>query len=158
MRKSYGWRYAHRWLYRHTTYHGCFKEKPILGHISTFGGHPISAAAALANLKVLTGSGLIDEVEGKAELFKKYLRHPGIREIRNVGLLIAVEFESFEIVKEVIDRALERGVLTDWFLFHNNCMRLAPPLIITEPEIQMACDIILSAVEDVFYSEEKRKC
>ena len=134
------------------------KKKPILGHISTFGGHPISAAAALANLKVLTGSGLIEAVEGKAELFKKYLRHPAIREIRNVGLLMAVEFESFEIVKEVLDKALELGVLTDWFLFHNNCMRLAPPLIITEPEIQIACDIILSAVEDVLYSEEMRKC
>ncbi len=125
------------------------KTKPILGHISTFGGHPVSAAAALANLKVLTESGLISEVDAKAKLFKKYLRHSAIREIRNKGLLMAVAFESFEIIKAVIDRAMELGLLTDWFLFRNNTLRLAPPLIITEAEIKSACTLLLAAIDDV---------
>src|SRR5680860_541945 len=157
MCKSHGWRYAHRWLYRPTTYHGCFKEKTDPGAYLDLWRPPHKCGGGIGKPESVDGSGLIDEVEGKAELFKKHLRHPAVTEIRNVGLLMAVEFESFEIVKAVIDRALELGVLTDWFLFHNNCMRLAPPLIITEPEIHMACDIILSAVEDVLYSEEKRK-
>lgn len=123
------------------------KKKPILGHITTFGGHPVSAAAALATLEVLKENPWIDEVEHKANLFKKYLNHPAIQEIRNKGLMMAVEFESFELVKAIIDNALELGILTDWFLFHNNALRLAPPLIITEEEIRIACDIILEAIE-----------
>ncbi|SDE23994.1 Acetylornithine/succinyldiaminopimelate/putrescine aminotransferase [Pricia antarctica] len=132
------------------------KRKPILGHISTFGGHPVSAAAALANLNVLTESRLIEEVETKAELFKKYLRHPAILEIRNMGLLMAVEFKSFEIVKAVIDRAMEMGLLTDWFLFRNNALRLAPPLIISEAEIKSACGRLLAAVDDVLASGQRK--
>lgn len=132
------------------------KKKPILGHISTFGGHPVSAAAALANLKVLTESGLIAQVETKAGLFKEYLKHPAIRKIRSMGLLMAVEFESFEIVKAVIDRSMERGLLTDWFLFRNKALRLAPPLIISEAEIMSACEIMLSAIDDVWYQVSKK--
>ena len=125
------------------------KRKPILGHISTFGGHPVSATAAMANLKVLIESTLIEQVDHKAELFRKYLKHPAIKEIRNMGLLMAVQFVSFEIVKAIIDRAMELGLLTDWFLFRSNALRLAPPLIITEAEIKSACELILSAVDDV---------
>lgn len=133
------------------------KTKPILGHISTFGGHPVSAAASLATLEVLTEGTLIEAVEDKAELFKEYLDHPAIREIRNKGLLMAVEFESFEMAKAVIDKALELGVLTDWFLFRNNALRLAPPLIITEPEIKMACNLLIKAIEATVSVREKGK-
>ena len=125
------------------------KENPILGHITTFGGHPVSAAAALATINIIKSQNLIDQVESKAELFKSELKHPAIKEIRNKGLMMAVAFESFEVLKPIIDRAIELGVVTDWFLFCDNAMRIAPPLIITEDEIKMARKIILQAIDDV---------
>ena len=131
------------------------KKKPVLGHITTFGGHPVSAAASLATLEVLREGTLIDEVEYKANLFKEYLRHPAIREIRNKGLMMAVEFETFDIVKSIIDKALELGILTDWFLFHNNALRIAPPLVITEQEIKTACDRIIDAINESLYAPQK---
>ena len=131
------------------------KKKPVLGHITTFGGHPVSAAASLATLEVLREGTLIDEVEYKATLFKEFLRHPAIREIRNKGLMMAVEFETFDLVKSIIDKALKLGVLTDWFLFHNNALRIAPPLVITEQEIKTASDRIIDAINESLYSPQK---
>ncbi len=126
-----------------------FEDNPILGHISTFGGHPMSAVAAKATIDVIYEENLLDAVQEKADLIKSMLVHPQIREIRNVGLLMAVTFDSFEVLKPIIDRAIELGVLTDWFLFNDNSLRIAPPLIITESEIKKACSIILQAIEDV---------
>lgn len=126
-----------------------FKENPILGHITTFGGHPVSAAASLATLKVIEEDKLLSEVEKKASLFKSLLVHDHIKEIRNCGLMMAVEFESFDILKEVIDKAIELGVVTDWFLFCDNSMRIAPPLIISEEEIKKACKMILQAIDSI---------
>jgi acetylornithine/succinyldiaminopimelate/putrescine aminotransferase len=126
---------------------GVFKNNPLLGHISTFGGHPVSAAASLATIQVIYDENLLEEVEEKAYLFKKLLVHPKIKSIRNKGLMMAVEFESFEVLKPIIDRAIERGVITDWFLFCDDSMRIAPPLVITLEEIEKACSIILEAVE-----------
>ena len=125
------------------------KENPILGHITTFGGHPVSAAASLATINIIKNQNLIAGVASKAALFKSELQHPAIKEIRNKGLMMAVAFDSFDILKPVIDRAIELGVVTDWFLFCDNAMRIAPPLIITEDEIKMACKIILQAIDDV---------
>lgn len=122
-----------------------FANNPILGHISTFGGHPVSAAASLATIQVLTSEGLIEQVEQKANLIKSLLVHPRIKRIRNKGLMMAVEFESFDVLKRIIDRALDMGVLTDWFLFCDDSMRIAPPLTISEEEIRNACNIILEA-------------
>lgn len=119
------------------------KSNPILGHITTFGGHPVSCAAALATLEVILEENLISEVENKANLFKKLLIHPKIKQIRNKGLLMAVEFENFDILKKIIDNAIENGIITDWFLFCDNAMRIAPPLIITNQQIEEACAIIL---------------
>jgi len=116
-----------------------FKNNPILGHITTFGGHPVSCAAALATINVIKSENLIDTVESKATFFKKHLNHPSIKEIRNMGLMMAVEFESFDVLKPIIDRAIELGVITDWFLFCDNSMRIAPPLVITEEEIVESC-------------------
>ncbi|MCS5489224.1 aspartate aminotransferase family protein [Algoriphagus limi] len=125
-----------------------FKNNPLLGHITTFGGHPVSAAASLATIQILQEENLISLVEGKAKLFRELLKHPKIKAIRNKGLMMAVEFESFEVLKPIIDRAIELGVITDWFLFCDDSMRIAPPLTITEDEIRTACNLILQAIED----------
>ena len=126
---------------------GVFKNNPILGHITTFGGHPVSAAASLATLKVISEENLLENVNRKAQIFKDLLVHPKIKEVRNQGLLMAVEFEDFDTLKPIIDRAIEKGIITDWFLFCDNSMRLAPPLIITEEEIRKACKIILESID-----------
>ena len=123
------------------------KENPVLGHITTFGGHPVSTAASLATLETLLKENIIDQVEKKALLFKSLLKHPIIKEIRNKGLLMAVEFESFDILKRIIDRSLEIGIITDWFLFCNNSMRIAPPLTISEIEIREVCHKLLGSIE-----------
>jgi acetylornithine/succinyldiaminopimelate/putrescine aminotransferase len=123
------------------------KHDPILGHITTFGGHPVSCAASLATLRTVREGNLLAEVARKAELFRELLAHPQIREIRSCGLLMAAEFASFDRLKTVIDRAISLGVLTDWFLFCDNSMRIAPPLTITEEEIRHACRLIRQAME-----------
>lgn len=127
---------------------GVFKNNPLLGHITTFGGHPVSAAASLATIQILQEEELINQVENKANLFRELLVHPKIKAIRNKGLMMAVEFESFEVLKPFIDRAIELGVITDWFLFCDDSMRIAPPLTITMDEIRTACRLILQAIEE----------
>ncbi|WP_192350232.1 aspartate aminotransferase family protein [Algoriphagus sp. Y33] len=131
---------------------GVFKNNPILGHITTFGGHPVSSAASLATIQILLEEKLIEAVEEKAELFKSLLVHPKIKSIRNKGLLMAVEFESFDVLKPIIDRAIELGVITDWFLFCDDSMRIAPPLTITAGQIREACAVILKSIEKIFPS------
>lgn len=124
------------------------RNDPILGHITTFGGHPVSAVASLATLQTIKQERLAEQAETKARIFKKLLQHPAIREIRNLGLMMAVEFESFSKLKKIIDRAIQLGLLTDWFLYCDNSMRIAPPLIINESEIEEACQIILQAIDE----------
>jgi acetylornithine/N-succinyldiaminopimelate aminotransferase len=119
---------------------------PVLGHITTFGGHPLCCAAGLASLQVLLESGWIEQVKQKEALFHSLLVHPTIRTVRSAGLLIAVEFESFDKNKSVIDACITSGLLTDWYLFAPHCLRIAPPLSITETEIEIACSIILSSI------------
>jgi acetylornithine/N-succinyldiaminopimelate aminotransferase len=126
---------------------GALKENPILGHITTFGGHPVCCAAGLAALEVLLSENLIAGVAEKETLFKKLLIHPAIKELRGKGLMLAAEFESFDLNKKIIDRCIENGVITDWFLHCSNSMRIAPPLIITNEEIEKACGVILEAIE-----------
>ena len=125
---------------------GVFKNNPILGHITTFGGHPVSAAASLATLNVILDEKLLEQVNRKAKIFKDLLVHPKIKEVRSQGLMMAVEFADFDTLKPIIDRAIEKGIITDWFLFCDNSMRIAPPLIITEEEIRKACSIILESI------------
>ena len=120
-------------------------ENPVLGHITTFGGHPLSCAAGMAAMKVLVDQNLVSTVNQKSELFSSMLQKSG-RPLRRAGLLMAVEFESFEENKAVIDCCLGMGVLTDWFLFAPHCLRIAPPLTISESEIRLACDVINTAV------------
>lgn len=123
-----------------------FKNNPILGHITTFGGHPVSCAASLATLNVIFEENLLEKVKAKAQVFKELLVHEQIKEVRNQGLMMAVEFENFETLKPIIDRAIVGGIITDWFLFCDNSMRIAPPLIITDEEIRKACSAILSVI------------
>jgi acetylornithine/succinyldiaminopimelate/putrescine aminotransferase len=125
-----------------------FKTNPILGHITTFGGHPVSCAAAIASLKIILEEKLHEQVKRKAQLFRELLVHPEIREIRGVGLFMAVELRDFEQVKRVIDLAVTKGLVTDWFLFHDSAFRIAPPLIVTEEQIKTACNILLEAIDE----------
>jgi acetylornithine/N-succinyldiaminopimelate aminotransferase len=122
------------------------KDNPILGHITTFGGHPVCCAAGLAALHVLLTQKLIDGVEEKGQLFHQLLVHPAIKQIRGKGLMLAVELENFVFNKKVIDRCIENGLIVDWFLHCDNSMRIAPPLIITNDEIKQACAIIIEAI------------
>jgi len=125
-----------------------FKTNPILGHITTFGGHPVSCAAAVASLKTIVDEKLYVKVKQKGQLFRDLLVHPEIKEIRGVGLFMAVELKSFDQVKKVIDIAVSKGLVTDWFLFHDSAFRIAPPLIITEKQIKEACNILLEAIDE----------
>ena len=124
------------------------KSNPILGHITTFGGHPVSCAASLKTLEIILRDNLAEQVTDKEKLFRHYLKHSAIKEIRSSGLFMAVELNSFETVKKVITCCLENGLITDWFLFCDNALRIAPPLIITHDEIKMACEIIVAAIEE----------
>lgn len=124
-----------------------FRNNPILGHITTFGGHPVSCAASLATLRVIRDQQLAQAANGKGELIKSLLIHPKIKEIRGQGLMLAAEMESFEVLKSVIDKCIHAGVVTDWFLFCDNSMRIAPPLIISETQIREAIQTILTALD-----------
>jgi len=125
-----------------------FQDNPILGHITTFGGHPVTAAASLATLKVLLRENYIEEVAAKEKLLRKRLKHPAIQAIRSKGLMMALEFSDFDSTQKVIKKCIEGGLITDWFLFASNCLRIAPPLLITEDELNFACDVILKALSD----------
>ena len=124
-------------------------DKPVLGHITTFGGHPVSAAAGLAGLKYLLENQLIDQVEGKSRLFIDKLQHPAIRQWRSKGLLMAMDLGSQEKVKRLIRHAFEQGVLIDWFLFDDTSVRIAPPLIITEQETDQLCSVLSSGLNEL---------
>lgn len=113
---------------------------PVLGHINTFGGHPVCCAAGLAAFQVLLDERLIDGVKEKEKLFISLLKHHKIKAVRSCGLMIAVEFENFDLNKKVIDALIDQGVFTDWFLFASNCLRIVPPLTISNDEIIAACE------------------
>ena len=126
-----------------------FTNNPVLGHINTFGGHPVCCAAGNAAMKFLLEEKIIEHVFYKEKLFRNNLRHPKMKNIRSRGLMMAIEFESFEQNKKVIDLLLEEGVFSDWFLFAPECLRIVPPLIITEKEILKACDLIKKVLSDL---------
>src|SRR6185369_3233591 len=123
-----------------------FTENPVLGHITTFGGHPVCCAAGLAAMKVLLEEKITINIKVNEELFRSCLVHPKIKAIRSFGLWMAVEFDSFEINKKIIDHCIQNGIMTDWFLFAPNCLRISPPLIVSENHITEACKNILNAI------------
>ena len=122
---------------------------PALGHITTFGGHPVCCAAALAALEELAESSLMKSIAAKEKLFRGKLQHPLIKEIRGKGLFLALQFSSEELNRKVIQRCIENGVLVDWFLFAPDSLRIAPPLIITESEIEESCSLILHSLNQI---------
>ncbi|MBE7172983.1 MAG: aspartate aminotransferase family protein [Williamsia sp.] len=122
---------------------------PVLGHITTFGGHPVSCAAGLASLQALLDEGMMNGIREKEAFFVARLSGPLIRSVRTCGLWMAVEFDSFDINQQVISRCLERGLLTDWFLFAPQCMRIAPPLVLTGQQIEQACAIITGSINEI---------
>jgi acetylornithine/N-succinyldiaminopimelate aminotransferase len=125
---------------------GTLSDNPVLGHITTFGGHPVCCAAGMAALKVLLKEKLVQEVKHREALFLELLKHPAIKVVRSNGLMMAVEFDSYETNKRIIDACIADGVLTDWFLFAPECMRIVPPLNISRKEIKKACAVILKAI------------
>ncbi len=123
--------------------------EPVLGHITTFGGHPVSSAASLATLNFIIENDLLTQIPEKSALFKSLLTHPMILELRGVGLMLALEMKDFKTVKSVIDLCIKHGLITDWFLFCDNSLRIAPPLTISLEEIKKACNILLQAMNDI---------
>ena len=119
---------------------------PILGHITTFGGHPVNCAAGIATLNTLVNSKLIQEVKAKENLFKQLLVSPNIKEVRTAGIMIAIDLGDNQKVQTVIQHCVENGLITDWFLFNDQSLRICPPLIITEEQIIVVCDILLKAI------------
>lgn len=126
----------------------CLSHNPVLGHITTFGGNALTAAAAHANLKVLLDEGYIEAVAVKEQRIREALTAKGIMGIRGKGLMLALEFDTNQRVLKIMERCYEKGLITDWFLFADNCLRIAPPLIITDAQIQEACRMINEAVEE----------
>lgn len=121
---------------------------PVLGHITTFGGHPVSCAAGKAAMEVLLEGNFIDEVKNKEQTLKERLHHPRIKKINTAGLWASLAFENFEANKKVIERCIANGLIADWFLFAPQCLRIAPPLIITEEELMNVCDMIMRSIDE----------
>ena len=122
---------------------------PKLGHITTFGGHPVCCAAALASLELISDENLLSKVEIKGRLFEDLLTHPLIKEIRRKGMFFAIELENEDVVQQVVQGCKENGVLTFWFLSNPQSFRIAPPLTITENEIKLACEVIIQVMDAI---------
>jgi acetylornithine/succinyldiaminopimelate/putrescine aminotransferase len=125
------------------------QTNPALGHITTFGGHPVSCAAGMAALDVILSEDLVSSVESKAALFRKLLKDSDVETVRGDGLLMAVELGKTERLMKFIRLAYENGIATDWFLFNNSSFRIAPPLIISDSQIEEACDILKKVLKMV---------
>ncbi|MEL6123555.1 MAG: aspartate aminotransferase family protein [Bacteroidota bacterium] len=126
----------------------CIIRNPALGHITTFGGHPMSCAAALAGLRVLLQKEHISQISNKVAYIKSRLQcHPVVKQIRNAGLMMAVEPIGRKYLKHIVGHAFELGLIVDWFLFNNRSFRLAPPLVISMEELAEACDILEAAMD-----------
>ena len=124
------------------------RENPILGHITTFGGHPIACAASLATLIELCDSQIIEQVAQKEKLFRKLLVHPKIKEIRGKGLMLAIELDDVEVCRDIVHKGLDKGLIMFFFLFTQTSVRLSPPLTISEDEIRTASKLIIDVLND----------
>lgn len=120
---------------------------PMLGHITTFGGNPVCCAASLATLEVIENENILEQVEAKGALFETLLKHPKIKEVRRIGLMFAIDFDSAETVNRIVLKAKELGVICYWFLSHPHSFRIAPPLTITKKQIEESCETILMAID-----------
>ncbi|TND07501.1 MAG: ornithine/acetylornithine aminotransferase [Bacteroidetes bacterium] len=125
-------------------------ENPVLGHITTFGGHPVCCAAALATIEAIIDEKLIDGVEEREQIIRGTLKHEAISEVRGKGLMLAVLLPDNAFVLNVIQRCVARGVITDWFLFCDRALRIAPPLNIAVEDLREACTVIVESIEEVY--------
>ena len=123
------------------------KDQPKLGHITTFGGHPVNCAASLATLQYLLATNIMQQVDEKEQLFRLHLKHPKIKELRGSGLMLAIEFEDEKLAKKVVEQCLEKGLILFYFLFTKTATRITPPLTISEKEIIKGCEIIKAVLE-----------
>jgi len=130
------------------------KDNPKLGHITTFGGHPVIAAAALATLKEITSSNLMSEATEKEKLVRKHLKHPLITDIRGKGLMLAALTPSAEITNEVILKAQDDGLILFWLLFEPKAIRITPPLTISNEDIIKGCKIIVDILNKIQASQK----
>jgi acetylornithine/succinyldiaminopimelate/putrescine aminotransferase len=127
-----------------------FTENPCLGHITTFGGHPVCCAAGLAALNYMVDNGVVEQVESKGALFEqRLLSHPRVQEIRRSGLLLAVELGRSEYLYQLMDIFKQEGIMSDWFLFCDTAFRISPPLTISEEEIEECCTIIRQSLDRI---------
>jgi acetylornithine/succinyldiaminopimelate/putrescine aminotransferase len=124
-------------------------DDPVLGHITTFGGHPVSCAAGMECLKIILEDNLISLVKEKEDLFRMNLKHPLIKEIRGKGLLLAVELGNRDLMLKLINAGIEFGFISDWFLFCDTAFRISPPLNITNDEIILSCSLIIKALNSI---------
>ena len=122
---------------------------PKLGHITTFGGHPVIAAACLATLQEVTETNLMAETLEKEKLFRKLLVHPLIKEIRGSGLMLAAMTTSDEVTNEVILRCHKRGLILFWLLFEGCAIRITPPLTLSNEEIEKGCGIVIEVLNEI---------
>ena len=125
------------------------KDQPKLGHITTFGGHPVIASAAVATLNVLQNSTLIEETLEKEKLIRQLLKHPKIKEIRGKGLMLAAIVESNEIAANIIHKCLEEGLILFFLLFEGKAIRITPPLTISKKEISKGCEIFMRVIDNL---------
>jgi acetylornithine/succinyldiaminopimelate/putrescine aminotransferase len=121
---------------------------PVLGHITTFGGHPVSCAAGKAAFEVLLSRKFIEAIKEKESILRE-ISHPLVRATRSSGLWMAVEFDSFDTCRSVVHLCVEAGIITDWFLFAPNCLRIAPPLSISIEELKAFCKQFIQLLNSV---------
>ncbi|MFI3331248.1 MAG: aspartate aminotransferase family protein [Rikenellaceae bacterium] len=127
-----------------------FTSDPVLGHISTFGGHPVCCAAGMASMKYIMDNNLLENAEAMGAKFESLLKnHSRVKEIRRVGLLLAVELGSSDKMFAMMEMFAGRGILSDWFLFCDTAFRISPPLIISKDEVEACCEIILACLDDL---------
>ena len=128
---------------------GLFKKNPILGHITTFGGHPVIASAALANLTETLNSGVIKKIKKKENLIKRLLKHDLIKEIRGKGLMLALIMKNKKIAQELVRKSLVKGLILFWLLFESKAVRITPSLTISEKEIKLGCKLIINTLNEI---------
>ncbi len=121
---------------------------PVLGHITTFGGHPVSCAAGKAAFEVMIGSNMIDEVKEKEKILREELNHPAIVEKKLHGLWMSLQFKDAVTNQKIVHQCVKNGLITDWFLFAPDRLRIAPPLTITTAELNEVCGVILQSVNE----------
>lgn len=125
-------------------------DQPVLGHITTFGGHPVSCAASIATFDIVQSLNIEHRIPQLEAIFRTELTHPAIRKISGKGLLLALEFDTEEAARHIITACIERGLITDWFLFAAHKLRICPPLTISEEQIREACSILRAAIDSTY--------